>query len=126
MKPYLYKYLLVVFCLTTFIGFSQEKSIDEKGVTIPTSIYIPSQMKFDLNSVSLVNDRLDLKNYTFLYLDTRNIEDGYFTLPLSSIGQTPTKYIYDTYSKVYHTKNLKQAFFKVSDLYKVRAINPLQ
>lgn len=105
----------------TSIIAQENKSIEKN---IPASIYTSIKVSQDFNSILNINQRLQLKSFTFLVIDEKNIEEGFYTLPICSLTKSPTKYIYDSYNKVYQTKNLKQAFFKVSDLYKVRTKNP--
>jgi len=116
--------LIFLFFIT--LGFSQENQTTIKETKIPVSIYhISTKVSTDLNSLFNVNKRLNFKSYKFLVLDEKNIEMGYFSVPLYNITLASSNYIYDSYTKIHQKSTLEAAFFKVSDLYKVRAKNPL-
>ncbi|MFD1294664.1 hypothetical protein ACFQ5N_12535 [Lutibacter holmesii] len=118
------KYFTFIFLLVISAGFSQEHKTDSIH-KIPVSIYTSVQISNDLNSMLNVNERLCLKSYQFLYLNERSIEAGDFTIPFYKISNSPSTYIYDSYNKINQKLVLESAFFKVSDLYKPRAKNPL-
>lgn len=111
-------------CLSSiYFGFTQERKQDSVTSKIPNSLYTSVKISPDLNSAFHINQRLQLNSYKFMVLDEKSIEAGYFTIPMYNIYQSPTEYIYDSYNKINHTLNLQKAFYKVSDLYKVRARN---
>jgi len=105
----------------SFFAFSQEQLSDSINSKIPVSIYSSITFSTDLNSRLNISNRLNLTSYKFLFLDKKNIEEGYFTIPMYNIGLSPTEYIYDSYNEIYHNLQLQKSFFKVSDLYKVRS-----
>ena len=116
--------LIFLFFIT--LGFSQENQTTIKETKIPVSIYhISTKVSTDLNSSLTINNRLNLKTLKFIAFDKKSIEEGYFTIPLCNLDYPPTEFIYDSYNLLYQNSILKQTFFKVSDLYKVRAKNPL-
>jgi len=116
--------LILIFQIT--FGFSQEYERIINDTKIPTSIYqFSSKISTDINSSLNINDRLNLKSFKFIFLDEKSIEEGYFTIPLCKLSQSPTKFVYDSYNRIYQNAALKESFFKVSDLYKVRAKNPI-
>lgn len=111
-----------IFLFFITLGFSQENQSTIKDAKIPISIYhISTKVSTDLNNSLTINNRLNLKSLKFIVFDKKSIEEGYFTIPLCNLSQLPTEFIYDSYNRIYQNSILKQAFFKVSDLYRVRA-----
>jgi hypothetical protein len=116
--------LIFLFFIT--LGFSQENQTTIKETKIPESIYhISTKVSTDLNNSLTINNRLNLKSLKFIAFNKKSIEEGYFTIPLFNLDYPRTKFIYDSYNRVYQNAILEQAFFKVSDLYRVRAKNPI-
>ncbi|AMC11699.1 hypothetical protein Lupro_10655 [Lutibacter profundi] len=116
-----YKIILIPLLLVTFISFSQEK---DKTRKLPSSIYTTVFKKTaNLNSKYHINQRLRLTSYQFMFLKLRNIEEGYFNIPMYPIYNPPTEFIYDSYNKLYSNLQLQKSFFKIADLYKVREKN---
>jgi hypothetical protein len=118
------KLIILLFIFSASIGFSQENNCAFYPSKIPVSIYNPTHILPDLNSASIINNRLNLKSYNFIVFDKKSIEDGYYSIPLFN-NKTPTSFIYETYTQIHQNSYLKKSFFKVSDLYLVRAKNPL-
>jgi hypothetical protein len=104
--------------LTTFNVFSQENIKKSENPVLPISIYTVIDTTTNFNSLFSINNRLNFKDYAFVYLDEKKLRDGYFTIPIENITKTPSMFIYETYMDTYHKRNLEKAFFKVSDLYK--------
>jgi len=111
---------LLIILLSSFVCLGQEKNNDS---LIPSSIYQTGIEKINLNGKYKINQRLNLSSYKFVFLDIRSIEAEDLSFPLTSMHKTPSKYIYDTYNKIYSNQLLQKSFFKVSDLYKAREIN---
>jgi len=123
MKLYL-NFLIVFILFPTAFVFSQKITLTYLNNKLPSSIYTSDLLSTDINSTYNINSKLNLHSYKFVFLDETKIEEGYFTIPFENINKTPTKYINDSYTKIYNNLNLKSAFFKVSDLYKGRPKNP--
>ena len=120
MKLSVLNIFLIVAVLTSFNVFSQEhKNAVKIDSIVPNSIYSFQTTSLHFNSKFSLNNRLNLTQYNFVYLNRRNIEDGYFTLPFAHSGGKPSSLIFETYNDIYHTMNLKSSFFKVSQLYDV-------
>jgi len=113
------KISLLLLLLSSFVCLGQEKNEDS---FIPNSIYQTGIQPLNLNSKSKINEYLNFSSYKFVLLDIKSIEEGYLSFPLIYGGKTPSKYIYDSYNKIYSNQLLQKSFFKVSDLYKVREI----
>ena len=111
----------ILFTLIICFSFTGKAQTEDKSTLIPNSIYSSIPLLNDLNGKQLVEKRLNLNTYKFAYLDFKNIEEGYFNIPI--YNNTPTEFIYDSYNKLYNNLQLKKAFFKVSDLYRVREKN---
>lgn len=109
-------HFVLIFILFTSFIFSQEKEN-----SIPVSIYTNNAEFVDLNSTYNINKKLNLTSFKFLFLNVRDIEEGYYTIPFYHNNNSPSIYIYDTYNKVYQTAELQKSFFKVADLYKPRS-----
>jgi len=113
--------IVFILLFTSFVGFSQEKNNTN---LLPLSVYTISFKKtINLNSKFNLNKRLRLTSYQFMLLDIRNIEEGYFNIPMYTQYNPPTQYIYDSYNKLYSNLQLQKSFFKIADLYKVREKN---
>ncbi len=110
----------ILLLFSTIACFSQEKN---KETLLPQSIYLTTFETPSFNSKYTINKKLNLNSFKFLILDLKTIEEGYFTIPFYSINNTPTKYIYDSYNKIFDNLQLQKSFFKVSDLYKFREKN---
>ena len=107
----------------TLIGFSQNKNKVLRDSVIPSSIYFSKpEFLYIYNDFNL-NKRLQLNNYKFVFLNVKDIEDGYYAIPFTSLWNPPSSYIFDSYQEIYHNLNLKKSFFKVSKLYNM-AYNP--
>jgi hypothetical protein len=100
--------------LTVFTCFSQGKKYSK---SIPQSIYSFDET-INLNSNYSINEKLNLKSYSFVKIDINDIEDGYFTISFQDTDKVPSKLIYDSYIDIYNDLNLKKSFFKIADLYK--------
>ena len=115
------KNLIFLLLLASFFtNYSQNKNVEK---LIPTSIYKFTPESANLNSVFFINKKLNLTSFKFLLLDTRNIAEGYYTVPFCNLKNYSTDYIYDTYNKIYNNPMHSKGHFKVADLYKVRPIN---
>ncbi len=113
--------IIFILLLTSFIGFSQEKNSIN---LLPLSIYTTSFKKTtNLNSKFNLNKRLRLTSYQFMLLNIRNIEEGYFNIPMYTEYNPPTEFIYDSYNKLYSNLQLQKSFFKIADLYKAHEKN---
>lgn len=119
------KYVTLIFLFSISLGFSQAQKNETTTKEIPVSIYTATQISSNLNSLLNINKRLNLKSYHFLVLNEKNIEEGIFTFPLCTSKLNSSNYIYETYTKVYNKSVLESAFFKVSDLYRIRTKNSL-
>ena len=115
------KILIFMLSLASFFtNYSQNKNTEK---SIPTSIYKFTPEAINANSTVSINQKLNLTSYKFLLIDTRNIAEGYYSVPFCNLNKYSTDYIYDTYDKIYHNPILSKGHFKVADLYKVRPIN---
>ncbi len=122
MAMFINKYkILFILLLTSLIGFSQEKNNTN---LLPLSVYTTSFKKtINLNSKSNLNKKLRLTSYQFMLLDLRNMEEGFFNIPMYAEYNPPTEFIYDSYNKLYSNLQLQKSFFKIADLYKVHEKN---
>ena len=109
--------LLIIALSITVLGFSQNKEAVSIDSVIPKSIYFTNPEFLYMNSDFNLNNRLQLNNYKFVFLNVNDMEDGYYRIPFTSLWNPPSSYIFDSYQKIYHNLNLKKSFFKVSKLY---------
>lgn len=114
------KITLLLILLTSFVCIGQEKNNES---LIPSSIYQTGLENINLNGKYKINKRLNFSSYQFVLLDIKSIEEGYLYFPFTNSNNKPSKFIYDSYNKIYSNQLLQKSFFKVSDLYKVREIN---
>lgn len=108
-------FLLLTFLITYTTCFAQEKSLYTNNNFLPKSIYTKNILN-NYNSTFLTNNRLNLKQYKFAYLDVRKLSENNFIIPLSNINK-PSNFIFDTYKDIYNKRNLEKSFFDVSKLY---------
>lgn len=108
-------YLLVVFFIAYNTCFSQEVKIDSVTALLPKSIYSKNILN-DENSTFLTNNKLSLKQYKFVFIDVKSIDDGYFTIPLKHISK-PSDFVFETFKDIQNTRNLEQSFFDINKLY---------
>ena len=108
-------FYLMVFFISWNICFSQEIKIELDNTELPKSIYVKNIL-LEKNSTFLTNNRLNLKQYKFVFLDVQKIEDGYFTIPLKNIAK-PSDFIFETYKDIYNKRALEKSFFDISKLY---------
>jgi hypothetical protein len=113
------KISLLLILLSSFVCIGQEKKNDS---LVTLSIYQSGIETINLNSKYKINEKLNLSSYKFVLLDIKSFEEGYLSFPLTNGGNKPSKYIYDSYNKIYSNQFLQKSFFKVSELYKVREI----
>ncbi|VAW20114.1 hypothetical protein MNBD_BACTEROID04-919 [hydrothermal vent metagenome] len=113
--------IVSILLFISFIGFSQEKNNTN---LLPLSVYTtPFKKTINLNSKFNLNKKLRLTSYQFMLLDLRNMEEGFFNIPMYAEYNPPTEFIYDSYNKLYSNLQLQKSFFKIADLYKVHEKN---
>ena len=116
-----FSFLNIVFLITLFtssIILSQENKNESKiDASIPQSIYSFQSSILNFNSKFSLNKRLNFKQYHFVYVNKRAVEEGYFAVPFSTTGKKPSSLVFNTFNDIYHTMNLQNSFFKVSELY---------
>ncbi|GGK49123.1 MULTISPECIES: hypothetical protein [Flavobacteriaceae] len=108
-------FYLIVFFISWNTCFSQEKNVDLDNKFLPKSIYVKNILN-ENNSTFLINNKLKLKRYKFLYQEVVKIEDGYFTIPLKNISK-PSYFVFEAYKDYYNKRNLEKSFFDISKLY---------
>ena len=108
-------YLIVAFFIAYNTCFSQEIKVAKENTLLPKSIYSKNFLT-KKNSTFLTNNKLNLKQYKFVYLDVKSIEDGYFTIPLKNISK-PSDFVFETFKDLQNKRNLEQSFFDISKLY---------
>jgi len=108
-------YLLVVFFITYNTCFAQEVKVSSEKTTLPKSIYSKDILN-NQHSTFITNNKLNLKQYKFVFVDVNNVEDGYFSIPLKNINKA-SNFVFETYKDIQNKRDLEQSFFDVSKLY---------
>lgn len=108
-------YVIILFFSSLNYVLSQEINVELGTTVLPKSIYSKNILT-EKNSTFLTNNKLNLKQYNFVFLDVKKIEDGYFTIPLKNIAK-PSDFIFETYKDIYNKRNLEKSFFDISKLY---------
>jgi len=108
-------YVIILFFSSLNYVLSQEINVELGTTVLPKSIYSKNILT-EKNSTFLTNNKLNLKQYKFVFLDVKKIEDGYFTIPLKNIAK-PSDFIFETYKDIYNKRNLEKSFFDISKLY---------
>ncbi len=97
---------------------SQEINTSDNNRTLPTSIYTSSlDNSKELNSASQINNKLNFTSFKFTLLNVEDIKSGKFSILTDNIGRQPTKFIYDTYTKIAIDKAITSTFFDIDVLY---------
>lgn len=108
-------YFIILFFISFNTCFSQEINVELDTTILPKSIYSKNVL-LENNSTFLTNNRLNLKEYKFVFLDVEKIEDGYFSIPLKNISK-PSYFVFETYKDIYNKRALEKSFFDISKLY---------
>ncbi|UMB60072.1 hypothetical protein MHL31_13425 [Lutibacter sp. A80] len=108
-------YLLIVFFITYATCFSQEVKVTSENTLLPKSIYSKNIIT-NLNSTFLTNNKLNLKQYKFAFIDINQIDNGYFLIPLKNISKL-SNFVFESYKELQNKRDLEQSFFDVSKLY---------
>ncbi|MCF6278911.1 MAG: hypothetical protein L3J14_01030 [Flavobacteriaceae bacterium] len=105
--------------------FSQEIDDNNDTILLPTSIYTSSFDKLQtINSLLLINKKLNLTSFEFVILNTKAIKNGNLSISTENIGKQPTKFIIETYQKIAMNKAMTSAFFDIDALYYNRTNYP--
>lgn len=119
--------LFVFLYFVALKSFSQEITVAKQAKIIPKSIYSQITTSSNFNAIVNLNERLKLNSYKFVYINEKNIENGYFTVPLNTTFKATSKFSLDTYKKIKDRLELEKSFFKVSKLYEpFQYLNDLQ
>jgi len=108
-------YVIILFFSSLNYVLSQEINVELGTTVLPKSIYSKNILT-EKNSTFLTNNKLNLKQYKFVFLDVKKIKDGYFTIPLKDIAK-PSDFIFETYKDIYNKRALEKSFFDISKLY---------
>ena len=108
-------YLLAAFFIAYNTCVSQEVKLDSLSALLPKSIYTKN-IATEINSSFQIQNKLNLTNFNFFYLDVQKIDDGYFTIPLKDIGKQ-SDFVFETYKDIQNKRNLEQSFFDINKLY---------
>lgn len=97
---------------------------NKNDTIIHRSIYFYSitNKKSDTFNKFNINKNLNLQSLDFVILDLNDLEEGFFSIPFQNLTKKPSKYIYDSYNKVYRNRALNSTFFKGHDLRKLSFI----
>lgn len=106
---FLVKVLLFFFC----VSINAQKKIDSTNIK-PTSIYTFSKFSIDENSFSSVNNRLNLTNLKFVFIDIIDMELNQFSVDSNNLGKTPSEFISDDFER-YQNENLLKGFLIKND-----------
>lgn len=108
-------FLIITFLIACNTSFSQELSVDLETTLLPKSIYSKNILT-DINSTFITNNKLNLKQYKFVFLDVQKIDEGYFTIPLKNISK-PSEFVFETFKDIQNKRNLEESFFDINKLY---------
>lgn len=106
---------IIVFFVGFNYSFSQEINVELDTTILPKSIYSKSIL-LENNSTFLTNNRLNLKQYKFVFLNVERVEDGYFSIPLKKINK-PSDFVFETFKDIQNKRALEKSFFDISKLY---------
>ena len=104
-------FLFVLFLSYTFSLSAQENKKESKN--LPLSIYTFVSAK-NLNSFSVINKKLNLSNFDFVYVNSLDLDYNLFSLDFRNMGKVPSEFIYDDYKR-YQNNNLLKGFLRKND-----------
>lgn len=96
---------IVIFLFIFISAHGQHKSITKQ---LPQSIYTVSSFQNSF-SYSLINKKLKLDNFNFVYLDSNALDLNQFSVRLRDIGKKPSKFTLEDYQR-YQDRNLLKGF----------------
>lgn len=97
------------FSLLLLLSLSLNAQNPKEKTTKAVSIYTFSSLSKNVNSISKLNKKLNLKNFRFVYANQNAIDLNLFALNFDDIGVKPSTLIYDDYL-AYRDENLLKGF----------------
>lgn len=95
------KYLAAILLILLFsIGYSQEKQ-EQKENPLPASIYLAKFSFQDYSFEKSITDRLNIKDFKFLIIDKKDLEDNFFTINTGNLEKTASKFAYESYKNTF-------------------------
>lgn len=107
MKKFNFLVLFILFLSSSVYG----QKISNLQKKVPVSIYTIQGIK-DVNGFSLLNKKLKLNSFDFIFTDLIDLDTGFASIAFKDIGKTPTKLIYDDYKSYYDNNFLKGFLLK--------------
>ena len=104
-------FLFVLFFSCIFSLSAQENKKNSKNLPVSIYTFIPAK---NLNSFSIINKKLNLSNFDFVYANSLDIDYNLFSLDFRNMGKTPSEFIYDDYKR-YQNNNLLKGFLRKND-----------
>lgn len=103
---------IILAILLNFSLNAQKKASNSK--TLPISIYTLNTFSIDYNSYSLLNKKLNLTNFKFVFVKAEDLDNNIFSIETNNIGKKPSEFIFDDYKR-YQNNNLLKGFFRKHD-----------
>jgi hypothetical protein len=105
------QFLPLVFTLFLSVSFFAQKKNSSKK---PTSIYTISSIQNSKNSFSVLNQKLKLNNFNFIYVNQNDLDLNLFSVQFKDIGKNPSAFIHDDYI-AYRDEFLLKGFLLKND-----------
>jgi hypothetical protein len=100
---------LTVFLWVHIAVNAQETNISKHKA--PISIYTFNALKKDMQSISSLSKRLNIRTFSFILADAHNIDQKIHPLNFKEIGDNVPTYVYDSYEKYQDNTFLKEFLF---------------
>lgn len=107
--------LNLLFIVVFFVSISvnaQKKDANIKK--LPTSIYTFNPLGKDLNGISAINKKLNLKSFDFVFVDIVDIDLNQYSIDIKNVYKVPSEFIYDDLRR-YQNSNLLKGFLRKND-----------
>ncbi|MGY0407652.1 MAG: hypothetical protein ACWIPJ_04765 [Polaribacter sp.] len=104
----------ILFILTFFVAVSLYAQ-KQRNIRVPVSIYT-SAISNNRFNFSTINKKLDLSNFSFIFVSTEDLEFNLFSIDAKNIDKKPSKFICDDYDyKRNQDRNLSKDFLFKND-----------
>ncbi len=105
--------LFFSFLFILSISINAQKKVDV-SLKKPTSIYTFSKFSTDKNGFSAINEKLNLKDFNFVFVDVIDLDLNRFSIDTKNVYRKPSGFIYDDYTR-YQNRNLLKGFWLKND-----------
>lgn len=106
------KIILILFFSVFLLSSVKAQDLFKIQKTPPVSIYTINAIKGDKNGFYLLNKKLNIGKFHFVFVNQIDIDTGFASIALRDIGKKPTTLILDDYKSYYDNNFLKGFLLK--------------